>query len=121
MDINVVVLVGRLTKDADIRTANDKQVAKFTLAVNRMKKDEADFITCTAFGKTAEIVQKYTSKGSRVAIRGRVQTGSYEKDGRKIYTTDFIVDDLELLDSKKESGEKIDEGFMTATESALPF
>ncbi len=102
MDINNVILVGRLTKDADIRTGNDKTIAKFSIAVNRMKKDEADFLNCVAFGKTAEIVEKYTHKGSRIAIRGRIQTGSYEKDGRKVYTTDIIAEEIQLLDPKSE-------------------
>ena len=124
MDINNVVLVGRLTKDADIRTANDKQIAKLTLAVNRMKKDEADFIGCTAFGKTAEIISKYTRKGSRVAVRGRIQTGSYEKDGRKVYTTDVIIDELQLLDPKSDEPPVVkDDDFATigSQETMLPF
>lgn len=101
MDINVVMLIGRLTKDADVR-AGEKTIAKFSVAVNRMKKDEVDFLNCVAFGKTAEIVEKYTHKGSRIAIRGRIQTGSYEKDGRKVYTTDIIAEEIQLLDPKSE-------------------
>lgn len=124
MDMNLAVLIGRLTKDAEIRTANEKTIAKFSLAVNRMKKDEVDYINCTAFGKTAEVVEKYTSKGARVAVKGKIQTGSYEKDGRKIYTTDIIVDDLQLLDPKdSKKTEKREEDFATIgeQETILPF
>lgn len=122
MDMNVVVLIGRLVRDPEVRyTGDNKAIAKFSLAVNRMKKDEADFINCVAFGKTAEVVEKYVKKGSRISVRGKIQTGSYEKDGKKVYTTDVIIDDLQMLDSKKESGEKIDEGFMEAAETSLPF
>lgn len=124
MDINVVVLVGRLTREADMRSKDDKSIAKFSLAVNRMKKDEADFINCTAFGKTAEIVEKYTRKGSRVAVRGKIQTGSYtNKEGQKVYTTDVIVDDLQLLDPKSDEPVVKDDDFATigTQETMLPF
>lgn len=127
--MNVVILIGRLTKDAEIKTSGDKSFAKFSLAVSRFKKDETDFINCTAFGKTAEILEKYTHKGSKVGIRGRIQTGSYtNREGQKVYTTDVVVDDLELLDSKKDSEqtEKVqDDGefmkFDATQESLLPF
>lgn len=123
MDINVVVLVGRLTREADMRSKDDKAIAKFSLAVNRMKKDEADFINCTAFGKTAEIVEKYTRKGSRVAVRGKIQTGSYtNKEGQKVYTTDVIVDDLQLLDPKSDEPVVKDNDFADVGEqTTLPF
>ena len=123
MDINVVVLVGRLTREADMRSKDDKAIAKFSLAVNRMKKDEADFINCTAFGKTAEIVEKYTHKGSRVAVRGKIQTGSYtNKEGQKVYTTDVIVDDLQLLDPKSDEPVVKDNDFADVGEqTTLPF
>lgn len=122
MDINVVMLIGRLTKDADVR-AGEKTIAKFSVAVNRMKKDEADFLNCVAFGKTAEVVEKYTHKGSRVGIRGRIQTGSYEKDGRKVYTTDIIVDEIQLLDPKSDEPPVVkDNEFATIGEqTSLPF
>lgn len=123
MDINVVVLVGRLTREADMRSKDDKAIAKFSLAVNRMKKDEADFINCTAFGKTAEVVEKYTHKGSRVAVRGKIQTGSYtNKEGKKVYTTDVIVDDLQLLDPKSDEPVVKDNDFADVGEqTTLPF
>ena len=104
--MNKVMLIGRLTKDPEIKaTSTGKTVAAFTLAVNRRKKeDPADFIQCKAFDKTAEVVQKYCQKGKQVCVLGRIQTGSYEnKEGRKIYTTDIMVDELELLGSKSDA------------------
>lgn len=104
--MNTVSLIGRLVKDANITSANNgqMQVAKFTIAVNRIKKDEADFINCVAFDKTAEIIGKYTTKGSQVGIVGHIQTGSYKtKEGNTVYTTDVIVDRLDLIGSKAES------------------
>lgn len=107
--MNNVVLTGRLTKDPEprsIMTANgEMQAVNFILAVDRkIKKDEqnsADFIRCQAFSKTAEAICKYLHKGSKICIRGHIQTGSYEKqDGTKVYTTDVIVDHMEFLDSK---------------------
>ena len=102
--MNKVELIGRVTKDIELRyTANtQKAVAKFTLAVNRMKKDSgADFISCTAWGKTAEIMEKYVHKGDRVGVTGRIQTGSYEGRNGKVYTTDVIVEELDFLEKKQ--------------------
>ena len=106
--MNNVILMGRLTKDPEprsITTANgEMQAVRFTLAVDRRKKDEqnsADFISCQAFSKTAEIICKYLHQGSKICIRGHIQTGSYEKqDGAKVYTTDVIVDQMEFAESK---------------------
>ena len=89
INMNVVVLSGRLTKDPDIKYLNNEAqtaVAHYTLAVNR-QKDEADFIHCTAFGKTAEIAEKYLRKGVKINVTGRIQTGSYtNRENQKIYT-----------------------------------
>lgn len=106
--MNKVNLIGRTTKDIDLKyTQTQIAVARFTLAINRRKKDDgADFIPCTAWGKTAEIMDKYVKRGDRIGIAGRIQTGSYEKDGHKHYTTDVIVEDLELLESKKDGASK---------------
>ena len=104
--MNKVMLIGRLTKDPEIRaTQSGKRVASFTIAVNRRKReDPADFIQCQAWEKTADIVEKYCPKGKQVAIFGRIQTGSYEnKEGRKVYTTDIMVDELELLGSREDA------------------
>lgn len=101
--MNKVMLMGRLTRDAEIRHSQDITVAKFTLAVDRRGKDkEADFISCTAFGKTAEFIEKYIKKGTKIALEGRWQTGSYtNKEGAKVYTNDCIVEQIEFAESKK--------------------
>ena len=105
--MNKTFLIGRLTADPILReTQSGKSVCRFILAVDRMKKEDgADFISCTAWGRTAETLAKYMTKGSKIAVAGRIQTGDYEKDGRKIYTTDVVVNDLEFLDSKKKESE----------------
>lgn len=97
--MNKTILTGRLTRDADYREGNTN-IARFTLAVDRAG-DGADFPSCKAFGKTADIISKYTRKGSRIGIEGHLQTGSYQdRDGRTVYTTDVICDRVELLDPK---------------------
>lgn len=109
MSINRVVLVGRLTKDVDIRmTQSGNKIGSFTLAVQRNKAGnggqvEADFIRCLAFNKTAENMERYTHKGSQVAIEGRIQTGSYtDRDGKKVYTTDVACDSVQFLEPKQQ-------------------
>lgn len=110
--MNSVQLLGRLARDPEVRyTAgeNPTAVARFTVACNRKyKKDaeqEADFISCIAFGKTAEFIERYFSKGSSIALNGRIQTGSYtNKDGNKVYTTDVVVESVEFVGSKNNSG-----------------
>ena len=106
--MNRVILCGRLVRDAEVRYsqgANPMAVAKFTLAVDRkFKKDgeqSVDFINCTAFGKTAEVIEKYVTKGTKIAVVGHIQTGSYtNKDGQKVYTTDVVIDELEFCESR---------------------
>ena len=107
--MNKVILMGRLTRDPDVRYSNGEQataVARFTLAVDRRvaRRDgeqTADFIGCVAFGRTAEFVEKYFRQGMRVLVSGRIQTGSYtNKEGQKVYTTDIVVDSQEFADSK---------------------
>jgi single-strand DNA-binding protein len=107
--INRVILVGRLTADPSLRyTAQGKAVAVFTIAVNR-NKEQTDFIRITAFNKTAENVANYLQKGSLVAIDGTIVTGSYEKNGQRIYTTDIWANTVQFLEPKgKGSGEKKD-------------
>lgn len=108
--INNVVLVGRLTKDIDLRyTSNGTAVGNFTLAVNRKVKSDgqptADFINCVAWKKTAEIITNYTKKGSQIGIEGSIQTRSYDNDeGKRVYITEVLVQSVTLLDSKSESG-----------------
>jgi single stranded DNA-binding protein (ssb) len=109
--MNLVVLMGRLTKDTELSFLPGSGTAKcnLTLAVDRkFKKDgqkEADFINCIAFGKTAEIIAQYFVKGSKIAITGEIRTGSYEaKDGTRRYTTDVIIDRFEFVEkNNKES------------------
>lgn len=107
--INNVVLMGRLTKDPDVRyTQGGIGIARYTLAVDRRFKKEgepdADFIGCVAFGKQAEFAEKYFHHGIKIAITGRIQTGSYtNKDGQKVYTTDVVVENQEFAESKKQS------------------
>ncbi len=110
--MNKVIIMGRLTKDPDVRPAADENstgFAKYTLAVDRrVKKDgdqAADFINCTVFGKGVEFAEKYLTKGIKIIVTGRIQTGSYtNKEGQKVYTTDVIVEDQEFAESKKSAG-----------------
>lgn len=136
--MNIVTLVGRMTRDPEIRINNDSTVARFTVAVNREFKNkdgkyDADFINCVAFSKQAEFVEKYFSKGMRIGLVGRIQTGSYtNKDGQKVYTTDVVCEKVEFIDSKSESKSESkpetkpsnDNGFMNVPagiEDELPF
>lgn len=106
--MNKVILMGRLTRDVELKYANGKEpvaVGRFTLAVNRRFKKEgepdADFINCVAFGKTAEFISEYFSKGKMIAIVGRIQTGSYtNQNGQKVYTTDVLVEEANFCGEK---------------------
>ena len=107
--MNKVQLVGRLTRDPEIRYSqgeNATATARFSVAVNRRFKNaegnyDADFINCVAFGKSAEFVEKYFKKGMAIGLTGRIQTGSYtNKDGQKVYTTDVVVEETEFVESK---------------------
>ena len=107
--MNNVVLIGRLTKDPELKySQSGKAYCRFTVAVNRdFNKDEADFINCLAFGKTAETIAEWLGKGRRIALHGRIQTGSYEnKNGDTVYTTEIVADRFEFLDNSKESENK---------------
>lgn len=103
--MNSVALTGRMARDPEVRyTDGGVSISRFTVAVNRRKReDPADFISCIAFGKTAELIEKYFHKGMRIGLNGRIQTGSYEnKEGRKVYTTDIIAEAVEFLDNKSD-------------------
>ena len=110
--INKVVLLGRLTKDPELRYAagSGTAVCRFTVAINRQfKKDETDFINCVAFGKTGETITQYLTKGRQIAITGSIRTDSYDaKDGTKMYTTDVIVETFEFVESKKKETNEFD-------------
>ena len=125
--MNKAMLTGRIVKDPMIKNG-DTTVARFNLAVNRRfskEEQKADFISCVAFGKTAEFCEKYARKGMKFDVVGRIQTGSYEKDGHTVYTTDVIVEEIEFGESKGESkteSKPKDEGFMTVEDDTdLPF
>jgi len=112
--INRVVLVGRLTRDPELRYTqggNGVAVTRFTVAVNRtftnsQGERDADFITCQLWRKAAENFCKFTSKGSLVGIDGRIQTSSYEKDGQRVYRTDVVAENFSLLESRHEAEER---------------
>lgn len=139
-NMNKVILMGRFVRNAEVRYPsgeNSTAVARFTLAVNRRfqggeNEQTADFINCTAFGKTAEVVEKYTCQGTKVVIEGHIQTGSYtNKDGNKVYTTQVIIENLEFAEKKAgteenggaEQGDVDADGFMNIPDGdeELPF
>lgn len=110
--MNKVILMGRLTRDPDIRYTqgeNSMAVARYTLAVDRRRANadgqrEADFISCVAFGRQAEFAERYLHQGTKIAATGRIQTGSYtNKDGQKVYTTDVVIEEQEFAESKSAS------------------
>lgn len=136
--LNNVILMGRLTRDAEVRYSqgSNTAIARFTLAVDRDYQKEgeeraADFISCVAFNKTAEFIERYFKQGSMLAITGKIQTGSYvNKDGQKVYTTEVIVDKASFTgekkgDNKQTAGEPVGGGFMSVPDSVydsgLPF
>ena len=115
--MNKVILMGRLTRDPDIRYSqgeNQMAIARYTLAVDRrvrrtqdgagQDQQTADFIGCVAFGRSAEFAEKYLHQGTRIVVEGRIQTGSYtNKEGQKVYTTDVVVENQEFAESKSAS------------------
>lgn len=139
--MNKVILMGRLTRDPEVRYpgGEGKAVARFTLAIDRKFKQQegptADFISCVAFGKNAEFVDKYLRQGIKIATEGRIQTGSYtNRDGNKVYTTDVVIESMEFAESKNAAGhresdantqQKVDaDGFMNipdGIDEELPF
>ena len=140
--MNKVILMGRLTRDPDIRYTqpNSAQeqtcIARYSLAVNRRfnrdGEQKVDFISCVAFGRQAEFAEKYLRKGTKIALAGRIQTGSYtNRDGQKVYTTDVVVEEQEFAESKT-AGQTVqqnpasvsEDGFMEipdGLEEELPF
>ena len=110
--MNKVILMGRLTRDPDVRYSageNSTAVARYTLAVDRRFHRDgdatADFIGCVAFGRQAEFAEKYLRQGTKIAITGRIQTGSYtNREGQKVYTTDVVVEEQEFAESKNAGG-----------------
>lgn len=148
--MNKVILVGRLTRDPEVRYTqgeNATAVARFTLAVDRrIKRDNeasVDYINCVSFGRSAEFAEKYFHKGTKIVIVGRIQTGSYtNKDGQKVYTTDIVIEEQDFAESKAASQQNNSgnaqnasnnqqaqqpkpqtspDGFMSADDEGLPF
>ena len=113
--MNKVILMGRLTRDPDIRYSqgeNAMAVARYTLAVDRRGRKDgssdqtADFISCVSFGKIAEFAERYLHQGTKIVAEGRIQTGSYtNKDGQKVYTTDVVVENCEFAESKNSASD----------------
>lgn len=106
--MNKVILMGRLTRDPDVRYTQGEEpmaIARFTLAVDRRGKRDgeasADFPSCVCFRRTAEFIEKYVHQGTKLVVAGRIQTGSYtNRDGQKVYTTDVVVEEAEFAESK---------------------
>lgn len=135
--MNKTILTGRLTTDPDVKYTTGQEpmaIAMYTLAVQRDFKNkdgnyDADFIRCKAFGKRGEFVEKYLHKGMKILVEGRLQSGSYEKDGQTHYTTDLIVDRHEFCESRKDSqpqGQQyqdhdVPEGFQAMSDDDIPF
>jgi len=116
--MNKVVLMGRLTKDPDVRYTQAQEslcIARYTLAVDRRGSKEADFVNIVAFGKAGEFTEKYLHKGMKIALSGRIQTGSFtNKDGVKVYTTEVVAEDQEFAESKKDGAQN------TTTQGSSP-
>lgn len=125
--MNSIALLGRLTKDVEVKfnAVSNTAIAKFTLAVDRKFKKEgqptADFLNCVAFGKTGENISKFFKKGSKIALIGSVQTGSYDnKEGKKVYTFDINVNEFEFVE-KTEKKEESNDGFESVDRDEVPF
>lgn len=123
--MNSVQLVGRLTREPDVRYSDGgSTVARFTVAVDRRFKregeDSADFVSCVAWGKTAEFLEKYFRKGQRIGLNGRIKTGSYtNQEGTKVYTTDVVAENVEFVESKGATAGNGDSGSDVAQNSGV--
>ena len=116
--MNLVSILGRVTKDVEAKTTQNSQYSRFTVAVRR-DKENSDFINCVAWGKGSEFAAQYLKKGMQVAITGRLQTGSYDDaDGKRVYTTDVVVTKMDVIWDKKEDNAQ---DFSAITDSDLPF
>ena len=108
--MNLVIMMGRATKDPETRYSGDLAISNFDIAVDRKFKKEgeatADFFSCTAFGKTAQVIEKYLKKGGKVVVQGRLQNDNYkDKEGKTVYKNQIIIDNFEFAESKKASEE----------------
>lgn len=123
--MNSVILIGRLTKDIELKyTTSQMAVARFTVAIDEGygEKKKTNFINCMAFGKTAENMERFTGKGKKIGVQGRIQTGSYtNKDGATVYTTDVVADRVEFVEwGDKKQEQEAPEGFAAINED-IPF
>lgn len=126
--MNKVILMGRLTRDPEVRYSageSSMAIARYTLAVDRRFKRDgeatADFITCVAFGKQGEFAERFLHQGTKIAVTGRIQTGSYtNKEGQKVYTTEVIVEEHEFAESKNASMAGGSDGGMQPAQSSRP-
>ena len=120
--INKIIITGNVVRDNDVKDTATTKVLRNTLAVKRkFKKDETDFVNYVAFGKTAELLEKYTQKGSKLLICGRLQIGSYEKDGVKRQTADVIVENIEFIGGNKQNKESDFIGEPSFENDNMPF
>lgn len=130
--MNKVILIGRLTRDTETRYSGELAISRYTLAVDRRYKKEgepeADFINCVAFGKSGEFAEKYFRKGMKVSVAGRIQTGSYldNETGKRVYTTDIVVEEQEFCEKKEQNQPSTSsgDGFMNipdGIDEELPF
>lgn len=132
--MNKCQIVGRLTRDPEVRNAGETVIARTSVAVNRRFKNkdgnyDADFINITAFAKSAEFLEKYFKKGDLIGITGRITTGSYEKDGMRVYTTEVTAEEIEFVGKKSDGAEttpgtRSNDGFMNipdGVDDELPF
>lgn len=128
--MNHFVGIGRLTRDPNVKyTQSGKAYASFTLAIDRRKSSDgnqqADFIQCVAWEKTAEVISQYCTKGKKIAVEGRIQTRSYEKDGRKNYVTEVVVQSMEFCDNDNKGGQQLIDakefGGATVPDDDIPF
>ena len=124
--MNQVILIGNVTKDPTITKTQNSTMARYTIAVARPKKDgerQADFISCKAYGKGAEFAERFLHKGTKIAVEGKIDAGSYEKDGQRIYYTDVLVFSHEFVEKKADAAaptETDNDGWQDA-EMDLPF
>ena len=126
--MNKVILMGRLTRDPEVRYSQgdvSTAVARYTLAVDRRFRREgeatADFINCVAFGRQAEFAERYLRQGTKIAIAGRIQTGSYtNRDGARVYTTDIVVEEQEFAESKAAGGAQVSNNTYQASPAPSP-
>lgn len=132
--MNKVILIGRLTRNPELRFAPNtgNAVVRFTLAVNRRKQkdkdQEADFINCIAFGKTAETIAQYLLKGNQIAVEGNIRTGSYDKEGIKRYTTDVLIEKFNFIGNNKSNNsnqtsnlDRFDDDMTPVDDGDMPF